>query len=109
MPGQKTEGEIQKEILKFLKTLQSQCIFTKIMSASLNGWPDIQGTAWGLSVYFEVKKPSGIVPKHQRARHNQIILAGGYVYVVRDVYEVKQIMDTLKRKARESDDEPIQF
>ena len=87
------EKEIQKRILKYLRTLPKSVWF-KIPAGpwSAAGIPDIIGCYHGQFVAFEVKSQTGRLTKLQKYTMNKIYEAGGTAEIVRSVKETKEVI-----------------
>lgn len=86
-----SEQQIQTAILKYLKSLPNTWC-CKVMSASINGVPDILFVMEGEAIFFEVKSPTGKPSAIQTYQIEQIRLAGGQAHVVRSVDEVTNLL-----------------
>ena len=82
MSKQPLEAPIQAAIIKRLKA--KGWLVAKVIQTTLNGWPDLLAIKDGLTVYIEVKRPGQGLSPLQLLRHEQIIDAGGIVYVTDD-------------------------
>jgi Holliday junction resolvase len=90
----KSEAQIQKEILKFLRNLP-QCRPFKIITANERGVPDIICCLKGRFICFEVKRTGAKPTQLQDAQKERIIYAGGQVYIVTSLEEVKNIIERI--------------
>jgi Holliday junction resolvase len=57
------------------------------------GWPDRLFMRRGKSVFIEFKRPGGKATPLQQSRHDQLVDAGYFVFVVDDVNRGKGILD----------------
>lgn len=91
------EKNIQKKILNYLR--QQECCFAyKIITANINGLPDIACIYKGKPLFFEVKRDSACKPTPlQVYQHEQIKACGGGVWVVSSLGEVKDIFAKLDK------------
>ena len=87
-----TESAIQSKIVNYLKL--KKVWYTKVISASHSGIPDILCCYKGKFIAFEVKQPGRVPTALQQMNIDNITLAGGYAYVVSSVTEVKNIIDS---------------
>lgn len=88
------EATIQKAILRWLRTRPRS--FTVKLAAgpySVPGLPDVLHLEGGRAFLFEVKRPGGKATPLQLATLEKLALAGAVVAIVRDVAEVKDIME----------------
>lgn len=86
------EKDIQKRILAFLKSLEG-CFAYKIITANINGLPDIACVYKGKPLFFEVKRDSTCKPTPlQMYQHEAIKACGGGVWVVSSLEEVQKIL-----------------
>ena len=90
----KLESQIQKEILKYLRSLP-QCLPFKIIAANERGVPDILCCMNGQFIGFEIKRPGGKPTKIQDAQRQRIISAGGQAHVVTSLEDIKQIIERI--------------
>jgi len=98
-----SESDIQKTILAYLKLkkvfhYRQNSSATKvdnrfIRSTSINGLPDIICILEGTYIGLEVKTDIGTLNANQIKTHREIISAGGLVYVVRSLNDVKAIFE----------------
>ncbi len=88
------EATIQKAILRWLRT-RPQSFTVKLAAGpySVPGLPDVLHLEGGSAYFFEVKAPGGRATPLQVATLEQLALAGAVVAIVRDVAEVKDIME----------------
>lgn len=91
------ESKFQSEILKYLKTRQD--VFAWKDQAGMyqsQGIPDIIAIKNGLFIGLEIKRPFfSTTSDIQKAIHDKIKSAGGRVFIVSYVAEVKEILDSL--------------
>ena len=92
------EAKIQTAILKYLKGLPDTWCF-KVMSANINGVPDLAVCHKGQAIFFEVKSPTGKVSPIQAVQIDRIKAAGGQAHVVRSVDEVKSLLSPTQASA----------
>lgn len=85
------EAKIQTAILKYLKGLPDTWCF-KVMSANINGVPDLVICHQGRFIALEVKSPTGKTSAIQDYQIDRIRLAGGQAHVVRSVDEAKFLL-----------------
>ena len=98
-----SEADIQNTILQYLKIKkifhyrQNQSAVKVdnrfLRSTSINGLPDIICIVNGIYIGLEVKTKIGRLNDNQVDTHRCIIGAGGIVYVVRSLDEVKTIFE----------------
>jgi len=98
-----SESDIQNTILRYLKLKKvfhyrqnsSAVKIDKrfIRSTSINGLPDIICILEGTYIGLEVKTDIGTLNANQIKTHREIIAAGGLVYVVRSLNDVKAIFE----------------
>lgn len=98
-----SEADIQNTILQYLKIKkifhyrQNQSAVKVdnrfLRSTSINGLPDIICIVNGIYIGLEVKTKIGRLNDNQVDTHRRIIGAGGLVYVVRSLDEVKTIFE----------------
>ena len=88
------EAKFQTAILQYLNSLPHGLFWKDSAGAyQSGGHPDISGVMNGRYFGFEVKRPLlGRVSPLQEAFHEQIRQAGGQVYVVSYVDEVREIL-----------------
>jgi len=87
----KAEAYIQKEILQYLRSLP-QCRPFKVIVANERGVPDIICCLNGLFIGFEVNRPGAKPTRLQDVQRQRIHCAGGEVYIVTSLDEVKNII-----------------
>ena len=92
----KVENYIQKQILTFLRVLP-RCRPFKVIAANERGVPDIICCLDGRFIGFEVKRPAAKPTRLQEAQRDRIISAGGQVYIVTSLDDVKNIIENTKR------------
>jgi len=59
------------------------------------GWPDIQILYQGRLICIELKTQAGRVSRKQRGLHEEIVLAGGVVTIIRSLEEVEHFLSQL--------------
>ena len=88
------EKTIVRNIQKYIKTLPNAwCVKTHGGPHQAAGLPDLVVIYLGCTVWFEVKNEKGKVTALQAATHQRMADAGGDVYVVRSVDEVRGVLD----------------
>ena len=102
------EGQNQSVIIDFLLAQQAQgallvqrtnnsptydsirhC-YRKLPKGAAKGFPDIYTIIRGYPVHFEVKSDRGVQSPFQKEMQSKIENAGGYYFIVRNVFEVIQ-------------------
>lgn len=70
-------------------------LIVKVVSESVNGWPDLYCLKNGRTILLEAKRPDGQgeLSPNQIKRHKEIRAHGGEVYVVEDLQHVINIFD----------------
>lgn len=101
-----SEAAIQNTILQYLQIKkifhyrQNQSAVKVdnrfLRSTSINGLPDIICIVDGIYIGLEVKTKTGRLNENQVNTHRRIIGAGGLVYVVRSLDDVKAIFEGKK-------------
>ena len=87
----KTEAQIQKEILDYLKFLGAWTV--KVVTANKSGVPDILACLGGKFVAIEVKRPGEKARPLQLAQIRRIRSAGGTSFETDNVEEAKRILN----------------
>ena len=82
------ESSITASILRWLRTL-GWAVKLHGSAWQQPGLPDILAIIDGRTVFFEVKRPGGVVSAIQRVVHERIRAAGGEVHVVRSLEEAR--------------------
>ena len=109
MSYDKLEGEIQLEILKYLKLRNipaNRNNAGKVKKGSYwinlgkSGWPDILCCFHGLFLGIEVKKPGEDLSDKQKEVKAEIEQANGIVIVITSVEELAEELLTLQSKER---------
>ena len=85
------EKDIQNKIMRWLKSHDDWFVW-KVSDRFNAGFPDILVIHNGKVTLFEVKSPTGRATPLQLAIHEDIQRAGGRVFVVRSLEEVKKHM-----------------
>ena len=90
-----SEKSLQNKIMKLCKEKEVLC--EKLESRSSRGWPDLFLLYEGRCVFLEIKNPNGrgrISPVQLR-KHEDLILHGGWVFVVSEMVIVDTIIRSL--------------
>lgn len=77
------ESEIQSKIIKRLE--KEGWLVVKIITCTLNGWPDLQAHKNGRTVFIEVKAPGKKPAPLQEYRHKKLREQGFTVLVIDDI------------------------
>lgn len=112
------EKDIQKTILEYLDAMRIVHSVTNAdrtwgksggvrQSKVTKGWPDVSGVLpvyvsglrIGLSLYIEVKTPTGSISDEQKDTLTRLSQAGALCIVARNLIEVSRIIDKYKEKA----------
>lgn len=88
-----TEQNLQAKIIKYLKSIN--CYITKIIVSNRSGVPDLICCYKGKFVAFEVKLPNKKPTKLQYYNIGMIQEAGGQAFVVTNLDEVKNFIQSL--------------
>ena len=88
----KPERLIQSEILHYIRTQRRDVFAFKVITANERGIPDIVCCKDGRFIALEVKRPGEHMTPIQMAQMRRVNEAGGTVYVVHSVEEVKEIL-----------------
>lgn len=103
-PFEKKEGDIQSEILTWLRHQFPLAFIRKVSVGSrqvgngktvpneMAGFPDIMMLKGGVFYGIEVKRPKQKPDPHQEAVHQWLRDAGGIVYVVTSLEELRKAM-----------------
>ena len=83
------ESVIQAAIVKELT--KNGWMVVKILTCTLNGWPDLQAHKEGRTVFIEVKAAAGIVAPLQQYRHRKLIEQGFEVIIARNLDHIKHL------------------
>jgi Holliday junction resolvase-like predicted endonuclease len=81
------ESQIQSEIIHWLEN--NGWLVVKIIQTNKNGWPDLQIHGLGITIFIEVKTPTGKVSELQKFRHKQIEERGFYVIITSSLTHLK--------------------
>ena len=89
------ESNLQRHILNYLKP---RCWVIKVIQANDRGCPDIIACIDGQFVGIEVKPPGEKPTAIQAAQHKAIEKAGGRVYIIHSLEELKKELTSSSRK-----------
>ena len=64
------ESDIQHDIIIWLESIGMYVV--KAIQTNKNGWPDLQALQNGVSIFIEVKTPTGRLSELQKYRHKQL-------------------------------------
>lgn len=99
----RTEAVVTAEITAYLRKLKPACWYNKNAGFANHfegstrfmrqkkGIPDLVVIYGGVTVWFEIKSPTGRLSADQIAQHAAMREAGARVYVVRSVEDVKAV------------------
>lgn len=84
-----TESQIQRKILTYLK---NKGFAVKLSDRWQSGLPDILFIRDGVTYFFEVKTPKGVVSEIQKYTMKKLNEAGAIALVVRSLDDVKEVI-----------------
>ena len=87
------ESKIERKIVAWLH--REGWWAEKLHLDSKRGFPDVTAVKNNIWVLFEVKRPGGVVAKHQKQVHKDLRKAGAQVFVVESLEEVQAIVGGL--------------
>lgn len=64
------ESDIQHSIITWLESIGMYVV--KVIQTNKNGWPDLQALQNGVTLFIEVKTPTGRLSELQKYRHKQL-------------------------------------
>lgn len=90
-----TERVLTKQVMDYLKWALPGAWVRKNLGVlgQRRGIPDIEIIHQGVPYFLEIKTPTGRLSWHQKAEIEALKRAGAYVYVVRDVEEVRETFE----------------
>ena len=94
----KSESQIQRAILKFLRSVGAYCWAIKAEVTNERGTPDILCCYRGRFAGFEVKTAKGKISGPQRVQNERIHRACGRAVVVRSVEDVQEVLEEIDRE-----------
>ena len=93
------ESQIQSQIIQWLE--KEGWYVVKIIQTNKNGWPDLQIHRLGITIFIEVKTPTGIVSELQKYRHKQLINQGFFVIITTSLNHLQHEFITISKTLQE--------
>jgi hypothetical protein len=88
-----SEATLVRRIKKAVKAAYPRAFVAKLADRHTRGLPDLLILLPGVTLFVETKAPGGKLSPIQRAVHEEIERAGGYVLVARSVEDVLRCLE----------------
>lgn len=92
-----SESKVQASIVRYLKSLGSDCWYVKTITSNARGVPDLIVCYNGFFFAFEVKSETGRASVLQEYNLEKIQNAGGRCCIVRSVNDVKEMLQGIEK------------
>jgi Holliday junction resolvase-like predicted endonuclease len=93
------ESDIQHSIITWLESIGMYVV--KVIQTNKNGWPDLQALQNGVTLFIEVKTPTGKLSELQKYRHKQLQDKGFIVITTHSLTHLQNELITIGTQIQE--------